>query len=114
MRRFDLLLLPFPADVDTQELVVLFEDLPETCVIQVLVVLEKDKREIELGEGEFELLSFPARQVLFRGGMMRFRLGLAGRVEWDFQLVVECRELSRRLREFLRVESAGGGMEGSS
>lgn len=81
MRRLDLLLLPFPADVDTQELVVLFEDLPETCVVQVLVILEKDKREIKLGEGQFELLSLPAWQILFRGRLMRFRLDLAGPVE---------------------------------
>lgn len=32
------------------------EDLTETGVIEILVVLKEDERKIELGEGEFEFL----------------------------------------------------------
>lgn len=81
MRRLNFLLLPFSADVDAQQFVVLFEDLSEPGVVKVLVVLEEDEREIELGEREFELLNLPTRQVLLLQCLMLLRLVLLRRIE---------------------------------
>lgn len=62
MRRFHFFLLPLASNVDAQQLVVLLENLPESGVVQILIVLEEDQREIKFGEGELELLDLPVRQ----------------------------------------------------
>lgn len=41
----------------------LFEDFPEACKIEVLVILEKDEAEVELREGQLEVLHLPGRNV---------------------------------------------------
>lgn len=41
----------------------LFEDLPEAGKVEVLVVLEEDEAEVELREGQLEVLHLPGRDV---------------------------------------------------
>lgn len=35
------------------------EDFPEACEVQVLVVLEEDEAEVELAEGQLQVVVFP-------------------------------------------------------
>lgn len=56
MRCLHLLLLPLAADVNAQQLVMFFQDLPEAGVVKVLVVLKENQGEIEFGKCEFEFL----------------------------------------------------------
>lgn len=56
----------------------LLEDLPEAGVVQVLIILQEDERQVELGEGEFEFLKVESCE-------RRLRKWTSGSPTWIFR-----------------------------
>lgn len=63
MRSFNFFFLPFAADVNAKQLVMLLENLPEAGVVEGLIVLEENQRKIKFTEREFEFL-FDQRKII--------------------------------------------------
>lgn len=69
------------------------EYLPKARVVEVLIVLQQYQAEIELAEGQFQLLHLPSRNGLFVTATF-----VLYRVEVRLEFRLQCRELSRSLR----------------
>jgi hypothetical protein len=59
-----IVLAPAAARIVLHQLVVLLEDLAEAGEVEILIVLEEDEAEVELGEGQLQVHHLPSLHLL--------------------------------------------------
>ena len=98
----DIVLPPPDPRLVLHELVVLLEDLAEPGEVEILIVLQEDEAQVELGEGQLQVHHFaPA--------LLEFLLATASHAGVALHLVLERGKLARGLGQLLRVEGVDLG-----
>lgn len=103
MGRLHVFLPPLRPQIAAQKLVVLLQDLPESSVVQSLVILQQNQTEVKLAERQLQFLYLPGRFLVIHLPEPG-HLPVAQRVQRRLQLAVQRGELPGGLGQLLRVE----------